>query len=125
MKCYLSDERVKELAEKEGITRTQAGIRLAVEEYPNAIYAFGNAPTALIELVNLIRKGKANPIGVVAAPVGFVNVKESKWQMKYGCPHIPTIFVNGRKGGSNVAATIINSILSWAEAEAMHPGKGV
>ncbi len=125
IKCYLTDERVKELAEKEEITRTQAGIRLAVEEYPNAIYAFGNAPTALIELVNLIRKGKANPAGVVAAPVGFVNVKESKWQMKYGCPHIPTIFVNGRKGGSNVAATIINSILSWAEAEAMHPGKGV
>ncbi|PIF04621.1 MAG: precorrin-3B C(17)-methyltransferase, partial [Draconibacterium sp.] len=125
IKCYLTDERVKELAEKEGITRTQAGIRLAVEEYPNAIYAFGNAPTALIELVNLIRKRKAAPAGVIAAPVGFVNVKESKWQMKYGCPHIPTIFVNGRKGGSNVAATIINSILSWAEAEAMHPGKGV
>lgn len=125
IKCYLTDERVKEIAEKEGITRTQAGIRLAVKEYPNAIYAFGNAPTALIELVKLIRQGKANPKGVIAAPVGFVNVKESKWQMKYGCPDIPTIFVNGRKGGSNVAATIINSILSWGEAAEMHPGEGV
>ena len=125
VKCYLEDDRVKQLAENQNITRTQAGIRLAAEEHPNALFAFGNAPTALIELVDLIRKNKANPVAVIAAPVGFVNVKESKWQLKYGCPTIPAVIVNDRKGGSNVAATIINAILSWNEAEAMHPGKGI
>jgi precorrin-3B C17-methyltransferase len=125
IKCYLNDARVKEMASEKGITRTQAGIQLAVEEHPDALYAFGNAPTALIELVKLIRNGKAVPSGVVAAPVGFVNVRESKWQLKYGCADIPSIIVEGRKGGSNVAATIINSILSWGEAKEMHPGEGV
>ncbi len=125
VKCYLNDERVKAMAAEKNITRTQAGFRLAVEEHPNALFAVGNAPTALIELVDLIRKGKANPVGVIAAPVGFVNVKESKWQLKYGCPNVPAVFVNGRKGGSNVAATIVNAILSWAEAEQMRPGKGM
>lgn len=125
IKCYLDDERVQALSERKGITRTQVGIQLAVQEYPNAVFAFGNAPTALMELVKLVRSGKALPAGVIAAPVGFVNVKESKWQMKYGCPDIPAVFVNGRRGGSNVAATIINAILSWNEAEAMHPGEGI
>ena len=125
IKCYLDDERVAKMASEKNITRTQAGIQLAVEEHPDAIFAFGNAPTALIELIKLIRNGKANPVGVIATPVGFVNVKESKWQLKYGCPDTPAVIVNGRKGGSNVAATIINAILSWNEAEQMHPGEGV
>ena len=125
IKCYLDDERVKTLAAEKDITRTQAGIQLAVEEHPDAIFAFGNAPTALIELVKLVRNKKANPTGVIAAPVGFVNVKESKWQLKYGCPDVPAAFVMERKGGSNVAATIINAILSWNEAKDMHPGEGV
>jgi len=125
VKCYLNDERVAEMADRLKITRTQAGIRLAVEEYPDALFAFGNAPTALIELINLIRKGKSNPVGVIAAPVGFVNVRESKWQLKYGCPQVPAVTVDGRKGGSNIAATIINSILSWADAEAVNPGAGL
>ena len=125
IKCYLDDPRVVEMAERLNITRTQAGIRLAIEEHPDAIFAFGNAPTALIELVKHIRNGKANPAGVVAAPVGFVNVKESKWQLKHGCSKVPAVIVDGRKGGSNVAATIINAILSWGEALEMHPGDGV
>lgn len=125
VKCYLDDERVKELAAKHDITRTQAGIRLAVEDHPDALFAFGNAPTALMELVKLIRAGKACPAGVIAAPVGFVNVRESKWQLKFGCPDIPAVIVEGNKGGSNVAATIINAIFSWDDAKAMHPGDGV
>ena len=125
IKCYLDDERVKTLAQENGTTRTQAGVRVAVEEHPNAVFAFGNAPTALIELVKLVRNGKASPAGVIAAPVGFVNVQESKWQLKYGCPDVPAVFVNGRRGGSNVAATIINAILSWNEAGQMHPGEGI
>ena len=71
VKCYLNDERVAEMATSKGITRTQAGIRLAVEEHPDALFVFGNAPTALMELCDLIRKEKAQPAGIVAAPVGF------------------------------------------------------
>ncbi len=125
IKCYLNEARTIQLARDKKITRAQAGIRLAVEEHPNALFAFGNAPTALIELVDLIRKKRANPIAVIGAPVGFVNVKESKWQLRFGCPQTPHIIVEGRKGGSNVAATIINAALSWADAETVNPGCGI
>ena len=125
IKCYLHHSRVAEMANALKITRTQAGIRVAVEEHPDALFVFGNAPTALMELVQFIRKGKAKPVGVIGAPVGFVNVKESKWQLKYGCPDVPHIIVSGRKGGSNVAATLVNAILSWADAEALNPGEGL
>ena len=125
VKCYLEDDRTGRLAEEQDITRTQAGVRLAVKEHPGAVFAFGNAPTALMELVKFIRKGDAAPAGVIAAPVGFVNVRESKYQLKYGCPEVPAVFVNGRKGGSNVAATILNAIFSWADAPDMRPGDGV
>ena len=124
VKCYLHDERVAELAKSKGITRTQAGIRLAVEEHPDALYAFGNAPTALMELSELIRKGKANLAGIVAAPVGFVNVRESKHMTK-PFKNIPKLIIEGRKGGSNLAATLVNSILTFDDAEQLKPGRDV
>ena len=121
-KCYLSDPRVAEMAATLGITRTQAGIRLAVEENPNALFAFGNAPTALMELCDLIRKGKAHPDGIIAAPVGFVHVRESKHMVK-PFKDIPKIIVEGRKGGSNLAATLCNAILTFDDAEQLKPGR--
>ena len=121
-KCYLSDPRVAEMATSLGITRTQAGIRLAVEEHPDALFAFGNAPTALMELCNLIRKGKAKPAGIIAAPVGFVHVRESKHMVK-PFKDIPKIIVEGRKGGSNLAATLCNAILTFDDAEQLKPGR--
>ena len=121
-KCYLSDPRVAEMANAEGITRTQAGIRLAVEEHPDALFAFGNAPTALMELCELIRKGKAHPAGVIAAPVGFVHVKESKHMVK-PFRDIPKIIVEGRKGGSNLAATLCNAVLTFDDAAQLKPGR--
>ena len=121
-KCYLSDPRVAEMAAQEGITRTQAGIRLAVEEHPDALYAFGNAPTALMELCDLIRRGKAHPAGIIAAPVGFVHVRESKHMVK-PFKDIPKIIVEGRKGGSNLAATLCNAILTFDDAEQLKPGR--
>ena len=124
VKCYLNDPRAKELAEKKGITRSQAGIRLAVEEHPNALFAVGNAPTAIIELCDLIRRGKAQPTGMVVAPVGFVQVRESKYMAKV-FKDIPKIIVEGRKGGSNLAATLVNSILTLDDAEALRPGRDV
>ncbi|MCR5643303.1 MAG: precorrin-3B C(17)-methyltransferase [Prevotella sp.] len=121
-KCYLSDPRVAEMADAEGITRTQAGIRLAVEEHPGALFAFGNAPTALMELCDLIRKGKARPAGIIAAPVGFVHVRESKYMVK-PFKGIPKIIVEGRKGGSNLAATLCNAILTFDDAAQLKPGR--
>ncbi len=124
VKCYLHDDRVAALAKDKGITRTQAGIRLAVEEHPDALYAFGNAPTALMELCELIRKDKAKPAGIIATPVGFVNVKESKHMAK-PFKNIPKLIVEGRKGGSNLAATLVNSILTFDDAEQLRPGRDV
>ena len=124
VKCYLNDPRVAEIAEAKGITRSQAGIRLAVEEHPDALFAVGNAPTAIIELCELIRRGKAQPQGIIAAPVGFVNVRESKYMAKV-FKDIPKIIVEGRKGGSNLAATLVNSVLTLDDAEALRPGRDV
>ena len=130
-KCYLSDPRVAEMTksplQSEGdrgslLTRTQAGIRLAVEEHPDALFAFGNAPTALMELCDLIRKGKAKPAGIIAAPVGFVHVRESKHMVK-PFRDIPKIIVEGRKGGSNLAATLCNAILTFDDAAQLKPGR--
>ena len=122
--CYLHDERVAEMAREKGITRTQAGIRLAVEEHPDALFVFGNAPTALMELCELMRKGKAQPTGIIAAPVGFVHVCESKHMVKV-FTDVPKIIVEGRKGGSNIAATLVNSILAWEDAQQLKPGRDV
>jgi precorrin isomerase len=124
VKCYLHDERVPELAKKKGITRTQAGIRLAVEENSNALYVFGNAPTALMELCENKKKNRAIPAGIIAAPVGFVNVCESKHMIK-SFKNIPKLIVEGRKGGSNLAATLVNSILTFDDAEQLKPGRDV
>ena len=127
-KCYLSDPRVAEMVNvqssmfNETITRTQAGIRLAVEEHPDALFAFGNAPTALMELCDLIRKGKAHPAGIIAAPVGFVHVRESKHMVK-PFKDVPKIIVEGRKGGSNLAATLCNAILTFDDAAQLKPGR--
>ena len=129
-KCYLSDPRVAELTKLPslgeglgvGCTRTQAGIRLAVEEHPDALFAFGNAPTALMELCDLIRKGKAHPAGIIAAPVGFVHVRESKHMVK-PFRDIPKIIIEGRKGGSNLAATLCNAILTFDDAAQLKPGR--
>ncbi len=124
VKCYLSDERTAAMAKEKGITRTQVGIRLAVEEFPDALFVFGNAPTALMELCELIRKGHAQPAGVIAAPVGFVHVRESKYMVK-PFTGIPKLIVEGRKGGSNLAATLTNAILTFDDAAQLKPGRDV
>ena len=70
----------------------------------------------------MIRKGKAHPAGIVAAPVGFVHVQESKHMVK-PFTEIPKIIVEGRKGGSNLAATLVNSVLCYNDAEQLRPGR--
>lgn len=122
--CYINDPRVKAMAEEQHITRAQAGMRIAADEYPNALYAFGNAPTALLELCDLMRKHKVQPAGVIGAPVGFVHVEESKHALK-SFANIPKIIIDGRKGGSNLAATLVNSVLTYADAAQLEPGRDV
>lgn len=120
--CYINDPRSKQIADEKGITRSQACMQLAAEEYPEALYVVGNAPTALFEICDLVQKGKMHPVGIVAAPVGFVHVCESKHAIKT-LKQIPKIIVEGRKGGSNLAATLCNAILTFDDAEQLKPGR--
>ena len=101
-------EEVFKLAKEKEITRSMAGVELAAKENVD-IFVFGNAPTALFKLRELIKEGKANPKLIVAVPVGFVGASESKEDLdELGIPYIR---VKGRKGGSTVAAAIINALL--------------
>lgn len=120
--CYINDPRSKQLADEKEVTRSQACMQLAAEEYPDALYVVGNAPTALFEICDLVRKGKMHPAGIIAAPVGFVHVCESKHAVKT-LRQIPKIIVEGRKGGSNLAATLCNAILTYDDAEQLKPGR--
>ena len=120
--CYINDPRSKQMADEKGITRSQACMQLAAEEYPDALYVVGNAPTALFEICDLVHKGKMNPAGIIAAPVGFVHVRESKHAVKT-LKHVPKMIVEGRKGGSNLAATLCNAILTFDDAAQLKPGR--
>ena len=122
--CYINDSRTKKMADEKGITRSQACMQLAADEYPDALYVVGNAPTALFEICDLVRKGKMHPVGIIAAPVGFVHVCESKHAVKT-LKQIPKMIVEGRKGGSNLAATLVNSILTYDDAAQVKPGRDV
>lgn len=120
--CYINDPRSKQIAEEKGITRSQACMQLATEDYPDALYVVGNAPTALFEICDLVRKGKMHPAGIIGAPVGFVHVCESKHAAKT-LTGIPKIIIEGRKGGSNLAATLVNAILTYDDAAQLRPGR--
>lgn len=114
-RCYMADPRVAERAAAEGITRAKAAVDLAAEEMAGGIYVVGNAPTALLRLIELARTGKAAPALVIGLPVGFVNAAESKAAlMENGLPFIANI---GRKGGSNVAAAVVNALILQARVE--------
>ncbi len=108
--CHVSDSDVEQEAHSRNITRAIVSIERAVSEYPSAIYAIGNAPTALIRLCELIREGLANPALVIGVPVGFVNVIEAK-RMLDSLSDIPRIISHGNKGGTTVACAIINAVL--------------
>ena len=120
--CYINEPNIKQIAQEKGITRSQACMQQAAEEYPEALYVVGNAPTALFEICDLVHKGKLHPAGIIAAPVGFVHVCESKHAVKT-LRHIPKLIIEGRKGGSNLAATLCNAILTYDDAEQLTPGR--
>jgi precorrin-8X/cobalt-precorrin-8 methylmutase len=108
VECYVAREDVRDIAKEKKITRSMAGVEKAVEEGVE-FFVFGNAPTAIFKLLELVEEGKAKPKFVIGAPVGFVGAKESKELLeKYD---IPVITIRGRKGGSTVVAAIMNAIM--------------
>ena len=107
--CFISDEDVAAAAKERGITRAAVSMEKAAELKKPCILAIGNAPTALIRIKELIDEGKLNPALIVGVPVGVVNVVESKELII--ASDTPHIVARGRKGGSNIAAAIINAML--------------
>ena len=115
--CYIDAPEVAEQAKAQGVTRAAVAMQQAAQT-ENRIFAVGNAPTALLALRDLILADKLQPALVVGVPVGFVNVVEAKelfWQLAQE-RNIPCIIAQGRKGGSNVAAAIINALMLAALA---------
>ena len=113
--CFMAEESIAVLAKRLGTTRAYAAMKVASERFPGAVYAVGNAPTALISLTELIENG-LRPALVIGVPVGFVNVVESKETLFSACERadVPAIIARGRKGGSSVAAAICNALLYTA-----------
>lgn len=119
--CFMADPAVAEAAAAAGTTRAVAAMHKAAREYPGAVLAVGNAPTALLTIAEEIEAG-LRPALVIAVPVGFVNVVESKQRLFAACTRygVPAIAAMGRKGGSNVAAAICNALL-YSAAEMLDP----
>ena len=107
--CLMADEAVAREAKERGVTRATVSMEHAAKLDGPLIFAIGNAPTALICLHELIEAGAVSPALVIGVPVGFVNVVESKELFLGG--DTPYIIARGRKGGSNVAAAIVNALL--------------
>lgn len=107
--CLMADEAVAREAKERGVTRATVSMEHAAKLDGPLIFAIGNAPTALIRLHELIEEGAVSPALVIGVPVGFVNVVESK-ELFLG-RDTPYIIARGRKGGSNVAAAIVNALM--------------
>ena len=107
--CFMSDASVAAEAKERGVTRACVSMEHAAALGKPMIFAVGNAPTALISLYELLQKG-FRPLGIIGVPVGFVNVVEAK-ELILSQTEVPYIVARGRKGGSNVAAAIVNAIL--------------
>jgi len=106
--CNISDPQVIEEAKKLNKTRAQTSMRLAAKQMDHGIVAIGNAPTALIEVIQMIKEGITSPALVIGIPVGFVCAVESKDELRTtDIPHITNI---GRKGGSPCASAIVNAL---------------
>lgn len=107
--CFMADEEVADLARKRKTTRAAISMEKAAKIKKPVIFAIGNAPTALIQLYEMIKKGEYKPAFIIGVPVGFVNVEAAKELIME--TDVPYIINRGRKGGSNVAAAICNALL--------------
>jgi len=113
MHCFIDAPDVQRLAHAQGRTRSYCAMQKAVAEVGTAIYVIGNAPTALLALCESVRQNLVRPRLIVAMPVGFVSVVESKEQAL--ALDVPVITVRGRKGGSAVATATVNALLLMAQ----------
>lgn len=107
--CFMADEKVAEIAKERGVTRATVSMEKAAELGVPVIFAIGNAPTALISLYEMMEKGIYRPEFVIGVPVGFVNVVAAKELFLHS--DVPYIINRGRKGGSNIAAAIVNALV--------------
>ncbi len=107
-KCLVADEKTAKLAKEKEITRSMAAIEIAMQEEGEKLFVFGNAPTALYKTIEMVNEG-CDVDAIIGAPVGFVGASDSKYELEK--TSIPHIVVQGRKGGSNIAAAIMNAIL--------------
>lgn len=120
--CFIGHPEVAERARRLGCTRSAAAVDYAAETLTGPlVFAVGNAPTALIRLCELIGAGRLRPELVIGVPVGFVNVVEAK-ELALALP-VPHIVARGRKGGSTVAAAIVNALL-YTDRQGTAPAKG-
>jgi precorrin-8X/cobalt-precorrin-8 methylmutase len=118
VQCFIRDPRAAKIAKVQGITRSMASMILSTEDNNNKIYALGNAPTALFKLIELINSGITKPALIIGVPVGFVGAEESKKALsELSIPYITTL---GKKGGSTIAAAIVNALLHIAIEEKKH-----
>ena len=116
VRCYMNDQQVHSNAKATGVTRAKVAVDMAVEDMQGGIYVIGNAPTALLHLIELVKEQKARPALIIGLPVGFVNAAESKAAlMELDYPYISNV---GRKGGSNVAASVVNALSIMASGDA-------
>jgi len=106
--CNISDPDLAERAKQENKTRAQMSMRIAASEMNGGILVIGNAPTALLEVIKMIREGVTKPALVIGIPVGFVSAAESKEELQ--TVDVPFITNTGRKGGSSCAASIVNAL---------------
>ncbi len=106
--CNISDSGLAERAKQENKTRAQMSMRVAALEMDGGIVVIGNAPTALLEVIKMIREGITKPALVIGMPVGFVSAAESKEELQ--TVSVPFITNIGRKGGSSCAASIVNAL---------------
>jgi precorrin-8X/cobalt-precorrin-8 methylmutase len=114
--CFMNDPEIHRQAKANNLTRARVAVDMAVEDMKSGIYVVGNAPTALMRLVELIQAQKARPALIIGLPVGFVNAAESKAAlMELDYPFISNV---GRKGGSNVAASVVNALAIMASEDA-------
>ncbi|MEH7307428.1 precorrin-8X methylmutase [Neobacillus drentensis] len=115
--CYIADEDVSKEAKAQGTTRAIISMQKATRLHVGGIYAIGNAPTALLELIRLIKDGVAKPDLIIGMPVGFVSAAESKAELAV-LEGIPFITNAGRKGGSTVTVAALNAISIMADERA-------
>jgi precorrin-8X/cobalt-precorrin-8 methylmutase len=114
--CKISDPEIMELAKKEGKTRSQVSMREAKSDIDGGVVAIGNAPTALLEVIQMVKEGIVKPALIIGIPVGFICAAESKEELSK-LEEIPFITNLGRKGGSSSASAIINAIFKLIRAE--------